>query len=497
MQLVEPNKKQYELYRSLRIQYLYNNDNIEPSLLKRKEEKGTLNEFESFIVSNYTNNPFKFLKEDFKKYCLWTTETKMENAGSWYHGTILRDGTICLCSDMGHRELYEKLSLIDECTGDWMYDSYNMKFTYEEFMGDVPQSLQSIKEFGIDDKFNTSSVKPTLAQMKSVIKYGKKFRGLYGESRSNSMVDLIRNYIVEEERNGTKYGNLKFLEYFYLNNKGLDFKLPKTCKIKKDSKLVFKNSFIRTSPLKSLPGLLNSVKAKQENLDEVLEKMKSDFDFYNTSKSRFDRNYLGIFEQEFVTGITGVASIINGEFSYGVSDKENDVVSGKTKDISIDDKLLNKLKNFCEVLYGDLDKNIQIEFVFKSNTLYIVQLRILENLFSERHNKTYSEDEILISGKSFSQGYIEYGKWDNLTSEVKKEDILIVSDDCDSKLLTSNIQLLIVENDVSFSHILALSTVRKIKSIYGTGKIDLDKIPESFRVDSMGKIGYILKIKEI
>ena len=66
-------------------------------------------------------------------------------------------------------------------------------------------------------------------------------------------------------------------------------------------------------------------------------------------------------------------------------------------------------------------------------------------------------------GRAFSRGRAE---------AISVSDILIVKDECESEMLLGK-KALIVDDDIAFSHILALSKALRIPSIYGTGRVDL------------------------
>lgn len=99
--------------------------------------------------------------------------------------------------------------------------------------------------------------------------------------------------------------------------------------------------------------------------------------------------------------------------------------------------------------------------MIKDDTVWIVQLRILENNAEETVILNKPE-ETLIIGKTFSKGIIE----------VDTDKILILDSDGDSELLLGK-EALIVKEDVEFSHILALSKALRIPSIFATGDFEL------------------------
>ena len=140
-----------------------------------------------------------------------------------------------------------------------------------------------------------------------------------------------------------------------------------------------------------------------------------------------------------------------------------------------------------------LKENIQIEFVISDDKVYIVQLRILKNE-PTHHNSVPDKKQILYKGKSFCTGYHEYSGWkpgDPDPQEFKLEDVLVIDEDADDSSLLLGKKALIVRNDnIEFSHMLALSKALNIPSIYAVGNVQL---PEAFRINARGEEGLIMK----
>jgi hypothetical protein len=261
--------KWIEEFKKIRIQQIYKHIDTEQSYLESCQRRNILTDYQKFIVENYETDFYRVsLKEDFKKFMMLTVDS-LKKDEKWFHGVIIRDGTIYICGNMGHNDLYDDLNIIgDSDVTCWTKDDKNLKFTYLNFMGDLVNNIQNIVDFGIEDNFVKNKIRPTEEQLNSVMRFKNHFRGIYGELRNDSVIDLIRRYTIEVEGYGSKYGNLKFLEKYYLQNKKLNFKLPKFYKF--ESELKFKNSFLRTSPRFSIPGLLNPKKVNSKNFQEIL-----------------------------------------------------------------------------------------------------------------------------------------------------------------------------------------------------------------------------------
>jgi hypothetical protein len=160
-------------------------------------------------------------------------------------------------------------------------------------------------------------------------------------------------------------------------------------------------------------------------------------------------------------------------FRYQASKVRGDIVLGKSSDLEISKSQLEELKKIGETLYEDLNTPIQVEFVVSSDTVWIVQLRTFRNN-PDSHYTTEAPKESLVTGLSFSNGYLY---------EVDVLDILVVEEDADSNELIGK-KALIVKAKTEFSHVLALSKMLGIPSIYGVSKFEL---PNSGKVEFCSK----------
>jgi hypothetical protein len=295
----------------------------------------------------------------------------------------------------------------------------------------------------------------------------KKYLIEYGTQKN--IIKFLHTYLSEKYNKGGKYNNLKFIQYFFPNISLPKFSLRKIKGVK---------NCIRTSPNKSIPGVLNSV---FDVKSDSITKLKNEFKTY--LKQTGDNNKFNYFYQEYIEGYNGVAHY-DGTLRYSCSPKRGNIVKGKvgTKTISRENEDI--LSELGRELFESFNKLIQFEFVVdRKGKLYLLQFRTLQNVDTNIFVR-YKYGNILHQGKSFNKkvGY------------VKKKDVLIIEDECDSNDLL-NKKLLIVQKDIEFSHALALSYVLKIPSIYNLN-IDYKDLPDEFYVDTTQKVGLILKSSE-
>lgn len=402
-------------------------------------------------------------------------------------GVILEDGTFIKCGFQEHRDLYPILSsLYLADSSDWTDDNITLHISGGEISGALAHSIEH---------YTFKDIHPTTAQLKTLFLFRESITGMYGDySRNRTITTLLLEYYNELLNQGGKFCNLKFLEDFYSDI----LKIPKFSLSMWDIKL--DNVFLRTSPISSLPGLLNSKLIKKSNTHKKKALLEIDKEYnkfrYLVKETRYenrkwvDNSHLRVFYQEFIKGISGVCHYYFGKnesfetaFKYQVSNKHGEVVLGKKSDIFLTYEQGLELRKICEILYKDLQKPLQIEFIFEenSNQLYILQLRVLENHYEETVIYTKPKSDILYEGFTFSRG----------NEELDIEDILIVESDGKSELLL-NKKALIVESDVEFSHLLALSKKLKIPSMFNTGKIDFKDV-KKVNFIAQNKQSWILK----
>lgn len=389
----------------------------------------------------------------------WKIANPLERNGD---GVILQDGTFIACGYQEHRYLYEDLYELglstDSC---WTGDEKTIHLSSHSISGTVANQVQH--------HFKDDSPQPTDAQLKALFTNRENIHGIYGREDGTIMYNLL-NYFTDITEKGGKFNNLTFLKYFYSNV----IKLPQFSLSIDD--IDGDKVFIRTSPKKSLPGLLNSrliSKTEPWTIVSAIEEIEVEFSKCLGLLSqqylggiRKDDNELHYFYQEFIDGDNGVCHYDSEGFRFQVSSNQGDIVQGKKGNTILEYETENKLRRLVKELYKDIERPLQIEFVVTpEQEIYIVQLRLLKNHFEKTVIIHRPNSGVVADGFTFSKGH----------EEVKVEDILIVESDGGSELLLGK-KALIVESNVEFSHLLALSKALGIPSIYNTGKVDLTGI---------------------
>lgn len=401
---------------------------------------------------------------------------KSENSVS---GVLLNDGRFIKCGYQDHINLFPLLKDLGLAKEDDMYSrhlsSNLITLSSNQLTGKKSHSLSSDSYLFIEE--NPEFYKISEVEVEELFKCKNSGICFYGE-RKNFTVSLL-NYWSYFINKGSKYGNLNFLNKFYPN--------IRTCKILDN----YENgkAFIRTSPLKSMPGLLNSIFVNNiEEYENAILEINKTFDKYKSVRFNNKINY---FTQEFIEGVNGVANINfnskgDNEIKLECSTDQGNIVKGIKGNYILDDNLDNELKTILNTLCNDFKCDIQIEFVIDNNNdLYVVQFRAFEDVVSEFYKDLSDTKGVLVEGDVFSKGS------DYLSKTIKTSDILIVEQDCDSEKLI-NKKALIVENGRSFSHILALSKALNIPSIYNTGKVNLDGVDEVY-FNTNYKNGFLTK----
>lgn len=351
------------------------------------------------------------------------------------NGVITQDGVFVGCGFQQHMYLYpilRKLGLSD--SGDWLDSERLIHITSGQVTGKVAHNVK----YYYRELRNETSL-PTDKQLLSMFKWTKWAPIFYGGFKSEPVADFIRQYVVELTDKGAKYGNLVFLRDF------CEVNIPKISLEPLDGKYC-----IRTSPNKSIAGLLNS---KFDITDSSEAEIWVDWEKY---KDVIKDNELSLFYQEYLDGDNGVCHYKeDGTFSYSLSNKRGEIVQGVKGTVKLSNELNLELENTAKRLYDQLKQELQLEFVVSDGQLYVVQLRII-NFPKGKLNKEQFDDESIAHGKSFTMGDVTCGI----------DEVLIVDEDCDSERLLGK-KALIVNNDVEFSHVLALSKSLGIPSLYG------------------------------
>jgi len=369
-------------------------------------------------------------------------------------GIILPNGDVITCNYMEHSSLYpflRELGILKVSC--WTDCEETIHISSGQIGGDISH--------GIGSRWRTSTATNECLQTlfklrRHLVEYGRDYEITY---------KLLKHVGIGEQF-GNKWNNLVFLQKYYQ-----DVQVPK---ISREPIEGVKNC-LRTSPLYSLPGLLESVFDITEN---SVAEIEATFEKYKDIRKD---NELNIFYQEYIEGANGVFHCDRDGFRYDISTNRGDIVQGKKGNVHVSETVVRRLKALGESLYLDFDKDIQVEFVINGDEFWILQLRILENN-PERTVILSKPENTIVEGKTFSKG----------TDEIDVNDILILDSDGASELLLGK-KALIIKEDVEFSHILALSAALKIPSMYGTGEINL---PNSGKVkfEAYNKEAWIISI---
>lgn len=312
----------------------------------------------------------------------------------------------------------------------------------------------------------SNGYKLSIRQIEEIFKAKNFIKNYYSTSygSNNVKADCLKAY-ANAIGNGAKYGNLKFLEKFYPQIKLPTFyrELPHECFEKHD------RIFIRTSPEKSMPGILHSKLATKETYHKCIAEIVQD---YKGSQDIAKTDSFKIFFQEFLEGDNGV-SIHNAfsnskhyEFEYSISSEQGAIVNGKVSKQELNVKHIEELEKIGNTLSSDFSSKIQLEFVIHNDELYIVQLRILSAKPNWNTKTTEELEKALVSGKTFNAA----PEYNHNSFEIDVNEILVVENEGDSNLLIGK-KALIVTDDIAFSHLLALSIALDIPSIYATGDV--------------------------
>lgn len=386
------------------------------------------------------------------------------------NGVILKNGMIVECPPQGHRELYPVLyNLYLAEDPFWTNDNWTFHITERQLNGNLAHALEYPRLNGIE--IDDRQIDTLFHQRRSLQFYAS----------DDNVAESIYRKVILDEGTGGKYGGLAFLSKFYPI-----IRIPRFSKepfVSKSGKV-----FLRTSPEKSMPGLLHSKllsgdlnKIKEDAFHEM-SKMQMDFErFHAEIGNKTGKNELHTFFQEFIDGPNGVCSYVDHSvFNYECSKETGDIVGGKRGGHVLNNEQYDELRKIASELYHDMNEPIQLEFVVgPDDKIYIVQIRVLRNNF-EKTVISQPPKNYIASGLTFSKG----------TGEFNSDEVLIVDSDCKSEMLLGK-KALIVRDKVEFSHALALSKVLKIPSIYGTGPFE---VPDKIRIKAYNREGYVMNI---
>lgn len=465
------------LYHAARMSFrdIYNEDFLELEWMSKHPDATELRVLlRYFLPDELRTICFKEILEE-KGYEV----SEMPVSKSTTNGVILKDGTFIECGYQDHINLYPvlySLGLAD--APDWTDCDDTVHISSGQLNGTIANALENGRRYRYNPKGE-----PTEAQLQTLWRLRNHAEEIYGSYEDDRFTaNLIRNRFLEDTDMGGKYGHLKFLQkYFPL------FKTPRIGTTLEEFE-GHEKVFMRTSPMRSLPGLLNSklILATPAELETTKLFMEEEFEKYREIRGKNKFNW---FLQEFLEGSNGVCHIrkmpnisdIAYDFSYQLSVNQGDVVSGKITHEKLSEVQEKYLQEIAETLIGEFRHSLQLEFVVHQEEIYIVQMRILENEYEIAVGITTPEDAIA-TGITFSKG----------SEEVAVADILVVAEDAKSEELLGK-KALIVENHVEFSHILALAKALKIPAMYGTGKIDLSGL-EAVKFTAYTRNAYICSI---
>lgn len=456
---------------------LKNDENIS-TLLKYLPEEKLFSLFYKEVIEG----------EGFELTTLYNAITENDHTVS---GLLLDSGEFIMCGFQQHINLFPVLRALNLVDGHDRLDSNALSISSSLLTGTLGYLLQSGSYSFAERNMLTDR------QLEELWKLKDHKLGHYSSNYKNKSVnEEILACFTHKENLGGKFGGLAFLRKFYPDVPLVNFY--------KDPPEDAKTVLIRTSPRKSMPGLLTSVKAT--TLDELLlgvEKIIADFEIH---KDVVSRNSLNWFFQDFIEGANGVVNCIAKDSSayptsktmspeyistlkYDVriacSDIQGNIVGGHKGDTEVSDNVATYLRRLSRRIAEDFGADIQLEFVvLPDDSVRIAQLRVLQNSPRTIFNANKEElSRAFVTGKTFSSPS------HSTNLEVSLGDILIVEQDCESEKLLGK-KALIVENDTNFSHILALSKALGIPSIYATGKVKLGN-KAAFIFNTEYSTGYI------
>lgn len=430
----------------------------------------------------------------------------MEDSNQTISGLLLTDGTFVQCGYQDHRSLFPlllQLGKVESFDRDDHLSSDALPISSNMISGSKAYTLEHGGELEVYQKGEEEKFTLTDRQLEELWKVRDFKIKSYTAHKSGTVMDAIRRQFVQKQGMGGKYGNLKFLEKFYPEIKICEF--YKTYLSFEPRKMI-----VRTSPNKSLPGLLNSVVCGSAgHIKEAIKKIRSDFEKHRDVRRDNEINW---FYQTFLEGQNGVVNCFEKhteqrpkerggltaetqerarwDIQIACSTEQGAIVQGHTTNVELSSEESSYLRKLSRKIAKDLDSDIQLEFVkVAENDIRIVQMRTLEK--PPRTSFQPSDENLkaaLVIGKSFCSAP-EHGFGN---SEVNVKDILIVEQDSDSEALLGK-KALIVKNDTTFSHILALSKALGIPSIYATGEVDFQDA-KVVRFSTEYQIGFIKKL---
>lgn len=381
-----------------------------------------------------------------------------------FNGVILQNGQFVKCGVQGHNELFPILYNLDLSNAScWTDDDKVIHISSGQINGTLGSHFRNYDLYHNETNLTENQVDSLMNNQEFLSWYGGTHR---------TMANVYLEYMEFKVNHGGKYGKLNWLRKFHT-----EILLPKFSK----ELIPDVVNCIRTSPKHSIAGLLTSKFniGTDELVTKAIAEIKTEFEEFKDVKKN---NELHWFYQEYIEGKNGVCNYMNGKFDYSCSTERGDIVLGKKGNVELSYKDGKQLEVICSTLSEELKQNIQLEFVISTDGIYVVQLKLFGSTDNPnyRGNLLVTKENTLFTGKSFYR---------TNTRNLKKEDVLIIDSDCESKELIGK-KGLIVRDDVQFSHALALSFSLHIPSVYDVGDVE---IPDVFRIDTYEDTGYILK----
>jgi hypothetical protein len=469
----------------------WNNKTMEIREIAKSGYRDIVTLLEYFTVEEIYQRCYKYIIEE-EGYTLTTLYDAITQNDQTISGLLMRNGEFAQCGYQDHVSLYPVLVQLGLVKGEDRLDCDAVSISSNMLCGAAAFGLESL-HFDLNENYHLTD-----EQMTELWRLREYHLRHYSSSEKRSVSEGMREFFCYKQAMGTKYGNIMFLKKFFPH--------IKTCEVSKDFRIDWKSNFVRTSPVYSIPGLLNSIKANDEKeAHNAVIKIQQDFEKYKEVRGK---NRINWFYQEYLEGKNGVlnciktrevskgyareyANLMEYDIKIACSSVQGDIVGGKKSnfEISLDDQ--SALRKIARELATTFEEDIQLEFVrVAEGDIRIVQFRTLKG--SPQVNFEPQKEELekaIVIGKTFSKPY-----YSNNGEEVNTDDILVVEEDCDSEALLGK-KALLVENDTNFSHILALSKALNIPSIYGTGKVDLPKDKKVWFSTEYGT-GYVKIIAE-
>ncbi len=372
-------------------------------------------------------------KEKFKEFYIYDYCGYKKNTQNPHHGVVLENGDVIEVDYMGHNFLFEELKKVGwSDSRDWVCSKKILKFTHKQVNGNVAMEVRYFSDYG---DVNDIQLLKNEGQLKSTFNLGL---DMYGDR--NCFNWYVYNAFVASCDNGGKYGGLRFLEYFFP-----EINIPKY-----SNEYFYGCGILRTSPFKSMPGVLDSLLVDGNNWQSKIVEIQNKFD---SVKEKFPNNKLGYFFQELVDGKNGVCGITGNVFSAQYASRGQ--IVGGAKGEQLPSTIHNKIEQLVTDIHNKMKCDIQLEFVVdKDNKVWIVQFRVFKNkdLYYNLDKLNYKPFCGEMKGKvtvGVDCLYIPSGEAEKINPiEALDKSLVIVTD------------------DIEFCHLLCFCKVNNIPAIY-------------------------------